>query len=64
MNIYAKEKLTAKIISELYFCSNRTAYRVYDEVRNRLNKPKPQLITVAEFVELYGIKKSRIIYDL
>lgn len=62
MKIKANDKLTAKVVQELCFCSNRTAYRIINRYKAAKGLPSFTVITVDEFIAYMGISKERIIY--
>lgn len=62
MKIYNDEKLTAKIVCELAFCSERTANRRINELKKAMHIQHHELLVVEDFVRYYKIKHERVVW--
>jgi hypothetical protein len=62
MKIYNDEKLTAKIVCELAFCSERTANRRINELKKAMHIQHHELLVVEDFVRYYKIKPERVVW--
>lgn len=62
MKIYNDEILTSKIVMELAFCSERTAFRRIKELKKALHIQHHEVLVVEDFVRYYRIKPERIIW--
>jgi hypothetical protein len=56
MKNYNKEVCTAKEVMLLIHVSESKACRMIAYLRDVLNKPKPKVVTVQDFIDYYDIK--------